>query len=324
MYNKFPSSITANQNPQRKNHLSRLFRRLASHAQSLGIVTIPARPQGISVIMRVKDEADWIRPSIESIKGIADEIVIVDNGSTDGTYQILEEIASTEKYLIKLWRRPDLDHCALSNFALDQTTFRWIFRWDGDMVAHTNGDYPISHLRDRLLSLDHRRYYIIYLRPINLTGDLFHQDPKEMVHIEEYIHTFSEKASYVHPGRFEAIKFPKYYRPLFWYEPYSFHVNVKPASRMLLRYFWEDWMELKNYQKFPTLEDYVNAMIEGEFSTNSWEEAQKICFQRVCSNYICYDCKIFGPYPDILKPYLENPKYRLKYKNGKIVGRDEP
>jgi hypothetical protein len=24
-----------------------------------------------------------------------------------------------------------------------------------------------------------------------------------------------------------------------------------------------------------------------------------------------------------LKPYLESPKYRLKYKEGKIVGRDE-
>jgi len=323
MCNKFPLSITANQNPEITNHLSRLFRRIASHAVFLGIVPTPARPQGISVIMRVKDEVDWIRPSIQSIKGIADEIVIVDNGSTDGTYEILQEMADIEKGLMKLWRRPDLDHCALSNFALDQTTFRWVFRWDGDMVAHTSGDYNISNLRERILSLDTRRYYLIYLRHINLTGDLFHQDPKEMVHTEEYVHTFSEKARYIHPGRFEAVKFPKYYRPLFWYEPYSFHVNVKPARRMLLRYFWEDWMELKDYKKFPTLEDYVKVMIESEFSTNSWEEAQRICVQRVCSNYIRYDPEIFGPYPDLLKPYLENPKYRLEYENGKIVRRDE-
>jgi glycosyltransferase involved in cell wall biosynthesis len=315
--------LTANQYPHRKNYLSRFFRKLASNSTLLGMVSRPMHPLGISVIMRVKDEVDWIRTSIRSIKSIADEIVIVDNGSTDGTYEILREIAGLEKGLIKLWRQPDLDHCSLSNFALDQTTFRCIFRWDGDMVAHTNGAHPISHLRDRLLSLDGRRYYIVYLRHINLAGDLFHQDPKEMVHIEEYIHTFSEEARYVHPGRFEAVKFPKYYRPLFWYEPYSFHVNVKPARRMLIRHFWEDWMELKDYRTYPRLEDYVEEKVEKEFETKSWEQAQETYVRKVCQDYIPYNPDVFGPYPDLLKPHLESPKYSLKYKDGKIVGRDE-
>ncbi len=323
MHNKISLSITSNQNPERKNYVSRFLRKIASIGPLVGIVPRSTRPPGISVIMRVKDEKDWIRPSIQSIKGIADEILIADNGSTDGTFQILEEIASHEKGLIKLWRWPDLDHCSLSNFALEKTTFRWVFRWDGDMVAHTIGKYNISNLRERILSLDSRLYYLIYLRHINLSGDLLHQDPKEMVHIEEYIHTFSESARYVHPKAFEAIKVPKYYRILFWYEPYSFHVNIKPARRMLLRYFWADWMELKDYQKFPSLEDYVNDKVEGAFGTKSWEEAQRICVQRACQNYIPYNPDLFGPHPDLLKPYLKSPKYRLKYKDGKIVGRDE-
>ena len=144
-----------------------------------------------------------------------------------------------------------------------------------------------------------------------------------MVHIEEYIHTFSPGARYVHPGRFEAIKVPRYYRVLFWYEPYSFHVNVKPEKRMLLRHFWEDWMQLKDYQKFPTLQDYVNEKMESEFGTNSWEEAQPICLQRICQDHIRYDPEVFGPYPELLNPFLERPRYRIKYKNGKINGRDE-
>jgi hypothetical protein len=92
---------------------------------------------------------------------------------------------------------------------------------------------------------------------------------------------------------------------------------------MLLRYFWEDWMELKDYQRFPTLDDYVNANIEREFRTTSWKEAQKICLQKICQNYIPYDPEVFGPYPELLKPHLERPKYQLKYENGKIVERDE-
>jgi len=265
--------ITANQYPHQKNFLSRIFRRIASNAPLSGIVPIPDRPHGISVMIRLKDEVDWIQPSIQSIKGIADEIIVVDNGSTDGTYEMLQEMAKAEKGLIKLSQRPDLDHCSLSNFALNQTTFRWVFRWDGDMVAHTTGDHSISYLRKRILSLDRRRYYLIYLKHINLAGDLYHQYPKEMVHIEEYIHTFSEKARYIHPGRFEAVKFPIYYRPLFWHEPYSFHINVKPAHRMLLRYFWEEWMELKDYKRYPRLEDYVEEKMADDFGVDSWTES---------------------------------------------------
>jgi len=315
--------LAANQYPNQRNLLTRFCRRIASYAPFLALVPSPSRLQGISIIMRVKDEVDWIGPSMQSIMRIADEIVIVDNGSTDGTYEIFEDVVSREKGMVKLWRRPDLDLCELSNFALNQTRFRWVFRWDGDMIAHTSGDYDIRSLRQRVLSLDPRRYYIIYLRHINLAGDLLHQDPNEIVHIEEYIHTFSDKSSYIHPGRYEAIKFPKYYQPLFWYEPYSFHVNVKPARRMLLRYFWEDWMELKDYQRYPKLEDYVREKMKEVFGTESWDEAQELCVQRVCKDYVAFDSGIFGPYPDLLKPYLDTPKYRLKYKGGKIVRRDE-
>jgi glycosyltransferase involved in cell wall biosynthesis len=323
MHNKEISNTTANQHPHQINQLSRFIRSLLSLAPPYHLVAAPERPQGISVMMRVKDERDWIGPSIQSIKHFADEIIVADNGSKDGTYEIIQALAAEEKGLITHWRKPELSHCDLSNFALDQTRFRWIFRWDGDMVARTGGENDIANLRKRILALDPRRYYLIYLQHINLSGDLSHQAPTEQYHIEEYIHTFSSKARYVHPGRFEALKAPKYYKVLFWYEPYSFHVNVKPANRMLRRYFWEDWMELKDFIGFPLLDDYVKAKIESEFGTASWEEAQKRCVQRTLSNHIPYSEEKFGAYPELLKPYLESPKYKLIYENGKIIGRDE-
>lgn len=273
--------------------------------------------------MRVKDEKDWIQASVRSIKKIADEIVIVDNGSTDGTYELLQEISQNEKGLIKLWREPDLQYCDLSNFVLSNTTLRWILKWDGDFIAHTSGEYDITKLRDRIFSLNDKRYYVIYLSLVNLAGDLSHQDPERMAHVEEYVYTYCNTARYVHPGRFEAVKFPKYHRVLFWYDPYIFHVNVKPARRMLLRYFWEDWMELKDYTRYPTLEDYVSEKIEEEFGTTSWEKAQDILMQNTFSNYVRFNSEIFGPYPDLLKPYVDNPKYKLIYEKNRIAGRIE-
>lgn len=318
-------SVTANQSPQRTNYFSRVFRLFASFLPVMGLYrTMPQRPQGISVYMRVKDERDWIAASVSSVKSIADEIIIVDNGSADGTYETLQDLAHAEKGYIKLFKRPEFHHCDLSNFALEQTSFRWVFRMDGDMVAHTDGAHPIAELRARILSLNPHRHYLIYLRHINLSGDLYHQNPREMVHIEEYLHTFSRSARFIHPGRFEAVKFPLYYKPLFWYEPYVFHLNIKPARRMLSRYFWEDWMELKDYIRYPALKDYVAAHIEKEFGTSLIEEAQKRCMEKVLQNHIPFDAERFGPYPAMLRPLLDRSPYRIQYRNSCISRRTEP
>ena len=291
--------VTANQHPERINYVSRTIHSVVSMLPAIGLFRGgDCRPPGISIYMRVKNEADWIAASIASILGIADEIIVVDNGSTDGTYEILQEIGVSHPRLIRLWRRPELYHCDLSNFALEQTSFRWVFRLDGDMIAHTTGEHSIEKLRDRIFDLNPRRYYLIYLRYINLSGDLRHQDPKEMVHIEKVYPYLYLIARFIHPGRFEAIKFPLYYQPLFWYEPYVFHVNIKPARRMLLRYFWEDWMELKDTFNYPSLESYVATHIEREFGTARMEEAQSICVNRVLQNHILFDPKRFGPYPN--------------------------
>ena len=317
-------TITANQNPHCENYFSRCFRSLASYLPAIGFYPAASQKQiGISVYMRVKDERDWIAASIASIKGIADEIVVVDNGSKDGTYEILQEMAVKENGKLKLWLKPELNHCDLSNFALEQTSFRWSFRWDGDMVAHTDGENSIANLQKRILALNPNRHYLIYLRHINLSGDLFHQDPKEMVHIEEYIHTFSKFARFIHPNRFEAVKFPFYYKPLFWYEPYVFHVNIKPARRMLLRYFWEDWMQLKDYARYPNLEDYVRAHIAEVFNTSHLDEAEERCVKKKIENHIFFNSELFGPYPKLLKSFLDAPSYRIQYKNGKIFGRND-
>jgi hypothetical protein len=100
-------------------------------------------------------------------------------------------------------------------------------------------------------------------------------------------------------------------------------VDVKPARRALIRHFWEDWMELKDYQKYPTLEEYVNKKIEIEFGTTCWDEADKICVQKTFQNHIRFNQELFGPYPMLLKDHLESQKYELIYKDGKIVGREE-
>ena len=82
-------------------------------------------------------------------------------------------------------------------------------------------------------------------------------------------------------------------------------------------------MELKDYSTFPTLEDYVNHAIEREFGTTSLEEAEEICIPKTLQNHVHFDQEVFGPYPELLKALLGSQRYKIIYKNGKIVGREE-
>src|SRR5205085_2294142 len=46
----------------------------------------------LTALIPCKDERRNIRPCIESVRGIADEILIADSGSTDGTLNVVREI----------------------------------------------------------------------------------------------------------------------------------------------------------------------------------------------------------------------------------------
>jgi glycosyltransferase involved in cell wall biosynthesis len=82
-------------------------------------------PPSISVVIITKNEEANIRRCIESIKW-ADEIVIVDSGSTDGTLDICRE------YGCRIIEREWEGYAAQKNFAIEQTTGDWVLSLDAD------------------------------------------------------------------------------------------------------------------------------------------------------------------------------------------------
>jgi glycosyltransferase involved in cell wall biosynthesis len=118
------------------------FRLMANHRQ-----------QGVSAMLRVKNEESKIYHCLKSIYDVFDEIVLVDNGSTDRTLQIVREFKTTagkdEKikiffYPFKIARCGD-EHYGTPedsvhnlayyyNWALSKCSRRYVCKWDGDMV----------------------------------------------------------------------------------------------------------------------------------------------------------------------------------------------
>lgn len=79
----------------------------------------------LSVAIITHNEEPNIRRTLESVKW-ADEIVVVDSGSTDGTLDICREY--TRHVLHQDW----LGFSRQKNFAIDQTTGDWVLSLDAD------------------------------------------------------------------------------------------------------------------------------------------------------------------------------------------------
>lgn len=215
---------------------------------SISLIPKPSRKNGISVMVRTRNEEEWIELSLLSIKDFADEIVVVD-ASTDRTPEIIRDVVSKYDLNLKLISYnptyPDTyllrkdDYVNQSNIALKNTSFRWVLRWDGDFVARTSGEVNITKLRDKILSLDLNKYHVISLPVVNLEGDLFHQQKGINVNVEGRLTTFSPKLVYLSKDVYEVLNIPLYYKPVYYSvirkEFYIFHINtVKKRKKIII------------------------------------------------------------------------------------------
>ena len=79
----------------------------------------------LSVIVLTKNEAMMIKDCLASIKDLADEIILVDSGSTDDTVKIARELGA------KIISASG-DYASLRNVGLEATSGEWIFYIDAD------------------------------------------------------------------------------------------------------------------------------------------------------------------------------------------------
>jgi glycosyltransferase involved in cell wall biosynthesis len=81
----------------------------------------------LSLCMIVKNEEKFLRDCLESVKSVADEMIIVDTGSTDNTIEIAKEYNTN--ILHYEWNN---NFSAARNFALKNCTGNWILYLDAD------------------------------------------------------------------------------------------------------------------------------------------------------------------------------------------------
>ena len=84
----------------------------------------------LTCLIPCKDERMNIRPCIESFQEIADEVLIADSGSTDGTLDIVRDVGGC-----RIIEREYRDSGDFKNWAIPQAEHEWILLVDADERA---------------------------------------------------------------------------------------------------------------------------------------------------------------------------------------------
>jgi glycosyltransferase involved in cell wall biosynthesis len=277
---------------------------------------------GITAVVSAKNEAYIIPFCLESLVGVVDQVVCIDNGSDDGTLQIMRDFQSKFEGEIEVdvLEMPGALLGDCRNAGLGHTRYKWHLRWDADMVCRTTDPEDMKLLRNEVLNNNRPR--TIQLPRTNLRGD-FHHTRKNLPAIdpgEPILVRFGKDIEYVEYGKFDVIKVPFYYAIEKQKKRYYFHCEgLKSDDNLIYRRQYFEWREAFNKhtdasrpEDVSDFEQFKTKWCKKELGTTDVREL-KWRFQReFCNRLIEIDYDLFGDYPEVLKAEKDNQNSRFK------------
>jgi hypothetical protein len=261
------------------------------------------RKHGVSAMMRVKNDADWIYYAITSILEYVDEIVIVLQKSTDNTEKIIESIESdkikvynypfetfpTGKYHFKYVKNTVFNLAYYYNYALSKTKYSYVWKWDGDQAVLN------SRAKELRAIIDLNKYDIIHAKGYDIFGrELKYLCKDPFCGNEPCIFKVSKKTFYFSGTRSEEFSYPllqnfRRSRIYNFEKPLFMHFKYTRDTVDMTKGWQKDWnqdlyflnvLERKSIgelyiDEYPTVivNEYFNKRLEGpqtpEFSSSN-------------------------------------------------------
>jgi len=234
------------------------------------------------VLLAAQNEEKTIRLCVESFLEFGDEIIIVTNGSTDGTRDICKELVKEYPEKVQFYDKPDLPDLYYNRaFALTKAKYRWIAKFDSDFVAYTDEDLDlsISNLRKQILNTIPFWFTSFKIKLINIYRTIIQcgidKNGRKQIdstrvegHYVPQVYTEMSKVflntpilSFKRMGRWEHIPYSRIYRVIDTISPAFFHLTLKSDINLFYRSERTNWRQLGDFITYPTLEKYINNYI---------------------------------------------------------------
>ncbi len=281
---------------------------------------------GIAAVVSARNE-EYILPfCLKSLIGIADQIVLIDNGSDDRTLQVMKAFKQAHGHEVEvdILEMPGALLGDCRNAGLDAMRYKWHLRWDADMVCRTSGPNNMKQIRE-LIKNDRPR--TIQLPRTNLRGDFHHtrnklaRDPGEPI-----LMRFGRDIKYVEYGKFDVIRVPFYYAIEKDHRWFYFHCEgLKSDENMIYRRQYFEWRELYNTyndqnrpERVQNFELYKEDWAKNVFGTSEPLALRWRFNRHDCSKLRPVDKQLFGDYPAVMVEEMESddPQYKIVRKNG--------
>lgn len=280
------------------------------------------KPNGISVLIAAQNEEKIIRMCVESFLEFGDEIIIVTNGSTDGTRDICKELENKYPKKVQFYDKPDLPDLYHNRaYALSKAKYRWVMRGDADYVAYNDedGKYSIRNLRNRILQTStiikptafmleqvNISYKLTMCRKNKKNTKIPNKIPMvfgEGSMMRVYLNTFMLK--FKKNGQNEGVSNSFLYRKIFISTPYWFHLTLNDDRDLFLRSARREWRERPS--GYSSLVDYVNNIhIPKHYNGKSFDEAKESYInETVLPSLDKYNEDIYFKYPLRIKRIMK-------------------
>jgi glycosyltransferase involved in cell wall biosynthesis len=268
---------------------------------------------GISVVIPARNEEYSIKPCLESLIGVVDQFILIDNGSDDQTLAIMKDFKKKREGMeeIIILEMPGATLLEMRQKGLDHVSYSWMIRGDADMV------FTHEMKRIRAEALKRKRPAAIYLQYFNLYGDPEHQH--RIVRPfggEYYLRNFDASMKVVeYFGRYEHARIPIYYRMVRSRGVAFFHLNCsKPNERLIFRTCYLDWREAKNTIKgTPDFEEYQKLWTLHNFGTLDTESLQFRYSRLIASSCVALAKSELEELPVQLKNQIREAPFQVFY-----------
>lgn len=302
------------------------------------------RMPGISALVRCKDEEDFVYLSLLSIKDVIDEIIFIDNSSCDNSVQEAKRFRDAhfrdKRFVLDFYEKDTSvgnNLAEMNNYALSRSNGQWIFKWDVDTIAQTEGNQSLYKIRE---AIKRKNVDIFRFGYWNLWGDPFHfisndeQEPEygptgcgfEMQGLEQRLFRFDEYFHYsmTQYGEhfWERPNFPTNFKQEYLdFIPGVHMQTVKPSEIIARRYFLTRYGP-REREIYKTFLDFVMTEVKKEGFDNPLEFGKFLLIDKLNNQ----GRKFEREYPEILESssLLTNPPYLFLFKDGKCVDRIEP